>query len=366
MILLILIVTCAVGFILFKPAFLETPQDTKSILPSGTRISVIIPARNEEKNLPLLLNSLKEQTLLPDEIIVIDDFSTDRTAGIAMEHGVSLIRNTSLPEGWTGKTWAVWQGYLQSTGDVLVFLDADVRLAPQALRSLVYSMEKSASVISVVPYHRTEKFYERFSLLPCLLGVFAFASPFERENVEKGLYGACIVTKREDYEKINGHNSISGELLDDLSLGRKFTQAGIRITNFIGGKLVWFRMYPGGLRSEIQGFGKGAVLSTATLHPATAFCIAIWLIGLLATEILTPIFLVTGHPWGIYGAVGYLLYTVQIIWFNRSTGRYGMFIPLIHILSSGLFIYIMLYSVYFVTFRGYVIWKGRKISVKKE
>jgi glycosyltransferase involved in cell wall biosynthesis len=325
---------------------------------------VIIPARDEARNLPYLLESLKRQTRAPEEIIVIDDFSSDGTGDVAAGYGVRVIQNPRLPENWTGKNWALWNGFLQSTGDILVFLDADVRLAPAALERLLAARERCGGAVSVVPYHHTEKAYERLSLVAYLLGVFAFTSPFERKNARKGLYGSCIVVSRKDYEKVNGHKSVSAELLDDLNLGRRFTEAGIPIENYIGGNLVSFRMYPGGIKSELQGFGKGAVMSTASLTPATVLLVAVWLLGLLAAGLGAPLLLIARHPWALPFSAGYILYALQILYFLKSTGRYGLMIPALHFLSSLFFIAVMLYSIYQVVFRGSISWKGRQIKVK--
>ncbi|MDK2806290.1 MAG: 4,4-diaponeurosporenoate glycosyltransferase [Clostridium butyricum] len=348
------------GLILFKNIRLSFENQP---LQRRYKVSVIIPARNEEKNLPYILESLKNQTYMPYEVILVDDFSSDKTFEIAKSYGIKVIRNTEMPEGWTGKTWALWNGYKNSTGDVLAFIDADVRLAPRALEALVKTREKVNGAISVVPYHRTEKFYEKLSLIPCILGIFAFTSPFEKYNPQKGMYGSCIIVSRRDYEKVNGHYSIKGELLDDLNLGEKFTLNGINVQNFIGYNLVTFRMYPYGIKSEIEGFGKGAVLSTSRLETATTILIALWLIGLLAVEIITPF--LAFYKSGLFDLflVFYIIYTLQIIYINNWTGHYGIIVPLFHILSSLLFIYIMFYSLYQVFFLGYVTWKGRKIKI---
>ncbi|WP_434578552.1 glycosyltransferase [Thermoanaerobacterium thermosaccharolyticum] len=348
------------GLILFKNVRLSLENQP---LQRQYKVSVIIPARNEEKNLPYILESLKKQTYLPYEVIVVDDFSSDKTAEIAKSYGVKVLKNTEPPEGWTGKTWALWNGYNHSTGDLLAFIDADVRLAPRALEALIKTRERADGAISVVPYHHTERFYERLALIPCILGIFAFTSPFEKCNPQKGMYGSCIVATREDYEKVNGHYSIRGELLDDLSLGRKFTMNGVNVQNYIGYDLVSFRMYPYGIKSEIQGFGKGAILSTSRLYSVTTVLIAVWLIGLLAVELITPFLIAYNSPLSTLFMIFYIIYTLQIIYINKWTGYYGIIVSLFHILSSLLFIYIMLYSLYQVFFLGYVTWKGRKIRV---
>ncbi|MCK8487105.1 glycosyltransferase [Paenibacillus sp. MBLB2552] len=345
------------GWILFRRVMLP---ERVTPAPRGEKVSVIIPARNEAGNLPQLLGSLQKQTYPPYEIIVVDDFSEDETYDIAASYGVKVIRNEALPPGWTGKTWAVWNGYRQSTGDMIAFLDADIRLAPRALESLLRARAEAGGVISAVPFHVTEKFYERLALITNVLGVFAFTSPFERNSPNKGLYGSCIVTTRRDYDAIQGHDSIRSELLDDLNLGAKFRAAGISVSNFLGGGLVSFRMYPNGIRSELEGFGKGAVLSTAKLRPATTLLVAAWLIGLIASE--GALFL-WHTSWAYPLLFGYLLYAAQLYFLVRYVGKFGLFMPLLHVLSTLFFLVVLLYSAYQVAFRGSVTWKGRDVQV---
>ncbi|MBB6637705.1 glycosyltransferase [Cohnella thailandensis] len=362
MVLMVLIaLACASGFVLFRRNTVpvrSSPLPKSSV--AGSALSVIIPARNEELNLPHLLSSLRQQTRKPDQIIVIDDFSADRTRAIAESYGVVVVDNPPLPEGWTGKNWAVWNGYRIATGDYLLFLDADVRLAPDAVQSLLAAQAERGGVLSVVPFHHTEKGYERLALLINILGIFAFTSPFERSNSRQGLYGSCILASRSDYVKAKGHEAVRSELLDDLTLGGRFKQAGVRVSNFIGAGLVSFRMYPGGIRSAIQGWGKGAVLSTAMLKLRTTLLVAVWLLGLLAVE-AAPFLLHLSWSWPL--RVGYAIYTLQILYFVRYTGRFGFAVPILHLLSSAFFLFIMLYSLFRVLFVGNVAWKGRNIEI---
>ncbi len=321
---------------------------------------MIIPARNEEQNLPALFESLATQTLRPDETILVDDHSIDATSAIGEKCGVQVYRAPDLPQGWTGKNWALWNGYLHSDGDILVFLDADVRLAPRAVESLVFEQRRQGGVISVVPYHQTEKFYEKFAMVFNVLGIFAFGSPFEQRSTKKGVYGACVVVSRKDYEAIGGHESVRSEMLDDLNLGARFQNAGIRVTNYIGRGLVSFRMYSGGLRSEVEGFSKGAILSAASLHGVTLFFVVLWIIGLLVSQ-LSLLFVHSG-PYPLLLA-SYVLYALQFVYFNRNAGRFGLLHPLCHFLSTVFFLVVVGYSLYQAVFRKRVIWKGRYIHV---
>ncbi|WP_152394509.1 glycosyltransferase [Paenibacillus guangzhouensis] len=358
-IVLLMVAGCLCGLLLFR----------KNIVPPAYepyrgpyKLSVIIPARNEACNLPYLLDSLMSQTTAPYEIIVVDDFSDDGTREIAERYtGVKVIAGTPLPDGWTGKSWAVWNGYLHATGDMFVFLDADIRMAPHALGSLMKARDRSQGVISVVPFHHTEKFYEKLALVMNMLGIFTFTSIFERQNPKQGLYGSCILALREDYEKIKGHESVKSEVLDDLLIGSKFVEAGIPVTNFIGYDMVSFRMYPQGIRSQIEGFSKGAILSTSTLSPWTIVPIAIWVIGLLVSG-AAWVFINTSWAWPLL--TGYILYMAQIFYFIRYVGVFGFLVPVVHVLASLFFVFIMLYSMFQVVVRGEVRWKGRLVQVR--
>ncbi len=366
-IVLIYFLLCMTGFVLFANLQLDHTEG-KTLdarhrgAPEGKRrISVIIPARDEEKSLPNLLRSLKEQTLQPDEIIVVDDFSSDRTREIAEEYPVRIVSNPPLPEGWTGKNWTVWNGYLHSTGEILIFLDADIRLAPNALHSLVATRERCGGAISVIPYHQMEKFYERLSMVLNILGLLSFTSPFERKSNTQGLYGSCIVAVRSDYRKINGHSSVRSEIMDDLSLGKRFSESGIPVNNFLGTDQVSYRMYPGGLRSEIEGFGKSAVSGMKAMRHSTICLVAMWVVGFVTIEILTPFVLILNHSLARWFLISYLIYTVQIFYFVKYTGNYKVFIPVFHGLSSLFMVYIMLYSHYRLKIVGSIPWKGRQV-----
>ncbi|MHA6482210.1 glycosyltransferase [Paenibacillus sp. strain BS8-2] len=353
----LLAAACVAGFLLFRR---NTVAPGPESFAAAGKVSIIIPARNEESNLPYLLGSLQLQSIQGLDIIVVDDQSEDGTQAIAKSFGVRVIESQPLPVGWTGKNWAVTSGFAAADGDILVFLDADVRLAQDALLSLLAARERRGGVLSVVPFHHTERWYERLALIPNLLGLFAFTSPMERSNPAQGLYGACIVTTREDYVKSGGHEGVKGELLDDLNLGAKFREAGISVHNYIGYGLVSFRMYPGGIRSEVEGFSKGAVLSTGKLSRWTTLFVAIWLVGLIAAESF-PFFL--GTDWAAPLVAAYVMYTVQIYYFVRYTGWFGRWLPAFHLISMLFFLYVMAYSGFQVAVYGRVAWKGRQVKV---
>lgn len=158
-------------FFLFRLRVLAAPAHT-SAQPSCSMpsLSVIIPARNEEKHIDLVIQSILAQDYPEVEIIVVDDGSTDGTGGIARRNGVKVIR-LSDDEEWTGKSRACYEGYLHSKGKLLLFLDADVRLEPGALKSLVEVYEKQGGIVSVQPYLLAGSLSEKMSLFFIWLGL---------------------------------------------------------------------------------------------------------------------------------------------------------------------------------------------------
>ncbi|PHJ13981.1 glycosyl transferase, partial [Fervidobacterium sp. SC_NGM5_G05] len=152
-----------ISFIYFffsKRRYLDA-EEIKSVENSqenGFSISVIIPARNEESNIGKILSLLNLQTVKPYEVIVVDDNSIDRTAKIvkAFQNDNESIKLISLkeepPEGWVGKSWAIWNGYKHSSGNILIFMDADVEPGEKTLEALVSNYRRYGGLISVWPY----------------------------------------------------------------------------------------------------------------------------------------------------------------------------------------------------------------------
>ena len=139
--LLTLVLVGHVGLILWNLRVVVRPKPRD--LDPEPRVSILVPARNEEGEIGDCLRSLLHQTHGDVEIVVLDDRSTDRTAAIVRAVGgdrVRLIGGEELPEGWTGKNWACHQLAQAATGDVLCFVDADTHLAPDAVASVVSTL----------------------------------------------------------------------------------------------------------------------------------------------------------------------------------------------------------------------------------
>jgi len=139
-------------------------------------MSIVIPARNEETNIPNLLRSLKGQIKAGDEILVVDDHSEDNTAAIAEREGATVLKSKEMPPGWTGKTWACYQGAQEATGKLLLFLDADTLVEDGGLYQIASCHEKLDGVLSIQPYHKMFRLYEQLSAFFNLILMAAMGS----------------------------------------------------------------------------------------------------------------------------------------------------------------------------------------------
>jgi Glycosyltransferases, probably involved in cell wall biogenesis len=159
-------------FLFTKPVFLQKKAKKQNLF-----LSIIIPARNEAHNLPNLLNSLKKQTYKNYEVIVVDDQSKDNTAQVARSLGAKVIEIKDKPKDFLGKPFACYTGYKKAKGEILLFVDADVRFdSPCALEKIVGELEDFEGVISVWPYHNIVHFYENFSAIYAIISSMASRS----------------------------------------------------------------------------------------------------------------------------------------------------------------------------------------------
>ncbi len=348
-----------VGLLLFWRVRTLTPNEQTDVkLPAA---SIIIPARNEEKNLEKLLKTLKDQCGNDDEVIIVDDDSSDRTSQIASDFGYSAVRLIGRPpEGWVGKSWACWNGYLKSNRDLLVFLDADVELSPSAISAFKEKYLKSGGLFSVQPYHRMERPYEKLSLFFNLVVIASIGSFSLWKSRSMGSFGPCLVCSKKDYEEVGGHEMIRNHVLDDIHLARLFMKNGLPVTNNLGGSLVRFRMYPDGLRSVLLGWGKNIASGAGKTSLFLLLLAVLWIAGVFSASLYLPFLRETAL---IIGFTAYFAYVLQIWSVSRKLGNFGFVVSALYPLFLLFFFAVFLYSsIRTFLFRS-VIWKGRKINV---
>ncbi|NMC26794.1 MAG: glycosyltransferase [Syntrophomonadaceae bacterium] len=332
-------------------------------------VSVIIPARNEALRLPLLLESLCQQEFQPEEIIVVDDQSTDSTAQIATAAGVQVISVTELEDGWIGKSKACWSGARLSAGEWLLFLDADTRLVnPFSLRRLLINFETlgGRGSLSVQPYHTVVRFYESLSAvfnIIVMAGMNVF-TPWGTRVPSAGLFGPCMLCRRDDYFRVGGHEAIRGDVMEDLSLGQAFRKGGLPVHCLGGREVISFRMYPDGLAQLIEGWTKNFGTAASSTHPLIFAMIIAWISGGFSTlTLLLYGIRDSSLLWISAGILAYMFYALQLLWLARKVGNFHPMLFTVFPVLLGFFTLIFLKSFYQTKVLRTVSWRGRQVKV---
>ena len=369
----LLLARWAVGWYLGarNPMLTKSPTTEVSVHPSWQReirLSVIVPARNEEAALVTLLASVATQTRAATEVIVIDDASSDDTASVARAAGVTVLQFGDPPAGWLGKPWACWQGAQDASGDVLVFVDADTVMAPTFLEDLTDRVLERPGLVSIVPFHTTCHAYEQASGLFNLVALMGVGvSSVRRKARATGAFGPCIAMRREDYERIDGHRGLRGEVLDDIVLARNAAAAGIEVRNYVGGASFQYRMYPNGLRQLIEGWSKNIVGGATSTPWLRLLAIAAWVSGLIeagwrfSAGLVGVVF--GGAPPNTWDIVVYLLFALQLLVLLRRVGSFKV-AALVHPIATMMFLVIFVRSAV-MSIRGEVTWKDRTIQLPR-
>jgi len=240
------------------------PLPNERTLPA--RVSVIIPARNEERNIGRCLAGLAAQPLPGVDVIVLDDNSTDGTGKIARSFGdqlpgLQVLRGEPLPSGWAGKCWACWRAAEQSTGEWILFLDADTAPQPGLIAALLeYAVTHKCDMVTALPYIELGSFWERV-LMPPFVGLIQAVIPVDKVNDPQSPHalanGQCILVRRDVYFAVDGHRAVRDSVLEDVRLAQTIKGAGYRIAVVAGPDLLHVRMYTNGAEVA-EGLHKNA------------------------------------------------------------------------------------------------------------
>jgi glycosyltransferase involved in cell wall biosynthesis len=336
-------------------------------------VSIIVPARNEEKHIGACLESLLASAYPRFEILVVDDRSTDDTARIVKrlaqrDRRVRLVPGADLPPGWYGKPWACWQGFEESQGTVLLFTDADTRHGPKLLPHAVAVLERErVDLVTVMPRQVMRGFWERAvqPLFFLMLGLrFGSASRINRNRNPRHAIanGQFILVTRESYEWVGGHRKVAGTVIDDVMMAVEYLKAGRRHFAAQAVEDMTTRMYDS-LGGIVEGWSKNvyrAVLETTQSETAAQMAMLL-LLGLPLLFLVPAVALGAGaaleHPALLgFGGASYLgasaLHGVVL----RVSGEptlFGVFHPLGALVQA----YILLRGAVRGTRR--VEWKGR-------
>jgi len=218
----------------------------------NNNLSILIPARNEEKNIENCINSVLKTNKNYTEILVYDDHSTDSTAEVIkkisqLNKKVKIAKTLKLEKGWTGKSFACYQLAKQSSSEWIVFIDADTTVIEDLSQLISYSEENNLSMLSAWPKIEMKSISEKI-FMPLLNFIVFTTCPMliakKRNSDNLGLaHGACILFKKETYMKLGGHNLVKNDLFEDTRLARIFRQKGEKTYCVNGSKIISVKMY---------------------------------------------------------------------------------------------------------------------------
>lgn len=338
---------------------------------TGARPSVVIPARNEAASLPVLLASLEAQVPPPLEVVVVDDGSDDATVAVAEAAGARVVPAGDVPAGWLGKPWACQRGVAETTGEHLVFLDADTWLAPDGLARLVTAQAaQPEGLLSVQPYHLVRRPHEQLSALANIVPVLAsgMALPWARSTTVA--FGPCMTTTRPALASVGGWAATSGSITEDLALAQAFRADGRTVRCLGGGRTVRFRMYPDGLASLVEGWTKN--LAVGARHASVPLVVAAvaWVASLAA---------VAAHGLGVIGgwltggpaptvalAVVWSLVSLQVWWMLRRLGSFHPWTAVAFPVPLAAFVGLFVRSSWLQLLGRSVMWRGRQVPTRRD
>jgi hypothetical protein len=332
--------------------------------PVAERVCVLLPVRDEAHRVGPCVRSLTTQTGVRDlEILVLDDSSSDGTADLVKamtedDHRVRVLTGGPLPNGWWGKPWACQQLADAATGSVLVFVDADVVLAPHAVASAV-TLLRWTGLDLVSPYPRQVAGTVSERLVQPLLAwsILSFLPLRAAERSARpslsAANGQFLVVDRAAYVRAGGHAAVRADLLEDIALLRSVKRAGGRGVAADGTMLASCRMYDGW--PELRaGYAKS--LWSAFGTPAGALAVAA-LLGV--TYVVPPVAVLFGSRVGL---AGYLAGVTGRAMVARRVGARVLPDVLTHPVSVGVSLWLLADSIRGRR-RGQLIVKGRRLTV---
>jgi glycosyltransferase involved in cell wall biosynthesis len=206
-------------------------------------VSIILPSRNEEKYIEKCLDSMLKQDYPNFEIIAINDSSTDKTEELIKRYSNSSSKTATCkiiyvdagpkPEGWTGKNWACYQGYLQSSGDLFLFTDADTTYNSSTISlAVTHLLSEKLDSITAIPKLLANDFLTKITL-PILWTLSLARLPALKANNPKSkvgyFFGSFFIITRKAYETVGTHKSVKEEIIEDGELGRKVKEQGFSL-----------------------------------------------------------------------------------------------------------------------------------------
>ncbi len=357
------IIAIIIGFIVSFFLFSKFPLLNKnSCKKKDYKISIIIPSRNEENNIDNILNDLEKQTYNIHEIICVDDNSQDNTADVIKKHNVKYLLVDNLKDDWKGKPWACQNGANIASGDILLFIDSDVRFSSTAVESLVSKYEKSNNPLSVQPYHVVNKFYEYFSYFFNLIQICATSLSIYKQEKYVGFYGPVFMIDKKLFLDNGGYEPVKDRVVEDLHLGKYYNSLSINVDLELGGDEIKFKMYPKGFFQLLEGWSKNFSQASVSIDLKLFLMVFFWVSYLSALPIEIRNSIVLNNYFSLI--VEIIIYIITVIKLRKDTRKIGSFpfvISLLFPFYLVAFVVIFFYSLFKTYFFKSTTWKGRKL-----
>jgi glycosyltransferase involved in cell wall biosynthesis len=359
------IVDAALGM----PSVVDISQpewDRNPVASTGNpRVSIIVPARNEENDIQQSLARLLALDYDNYEVIAVNDRSTDRTGeimeGVAAcgQGRLRVIHHCELPAGWLGKTHAMWTATNQAKGDWLLFTDADVLFKPDSVRrALTYAEAERADHVVLFPQMIMKRPGE-YMMIAFFQTMFVFghrpwkvADPKSRDHMGVGAFN---LIRRDVYEAVGTYEALRMEVLDDMKLGKVVKNAGFAQRNVFGGDLISIR-WAQGARGVVDNLTKNFFAVLSFQWPRTV----ISAFGLAFLNLMPFLGLWLAHGWE---RVPYAIaLTSMFMIYLGMSWRSGVpvYYFLLHPVSTALFIYTLLKSMFHALWNDGIIWRGTR------
>jgi chlorobactene glucosyltransferase len=349
-------------------------DEDPTVPPAAPMVSVIVPARNEARNIERCVRSILATAYEPVEVIVVDDHSTDGTGDLARTAGfgdarLRVIVPPPLPPEWFGKQWACHTASLEARGELLLFTDADTWHAPDLIARMVRARATgNFAMLSTAGWQEMDTFWERVVLpIPFFFLALRFGGTDAAERTRNPrnaiANGQCFMVTRSAYDAAGGHVAVRDNVAEDLRIAQTFVAAGHRIAIRLGIHQLRTRMYTS-LAEVIGGWAKNVYAGGRYMLPSWPFVSLLYACALVLVPLLmqAPLVALLAAWWGWapewVGQAGAIALLAQTLW---ATAAFALLrLPLWYGLSHPLGSVMMAWIGAVAASRGNrVRWKGR-------
>jgi len=331
-------------------------------------VSIIVPTYNEERNIAICLQSLKNLNYTNYEIIVSDGGSTDKTIDIAESMVCKIVVDETVPDGWVGKNWGCHLGYLHAKGEYLLFVDADTEHTPDSLKHFMkIALERNTALLSVFPFQRLQRWWEGINPAFYFASFLTYGGRNSVNNPDKSnsytASGQYMFFKRKDYEAIGGHEAIKGSIVEDLALARVVKKKLKRLFFIDGTKLVFTRMYPESAMQCWEGWKKCTYPGTKLVQPKRINGALLWFLwGIFAPVAIGLTAVYTKWYFLLIAVLLYVICIITVFIFWNQKGNHllvtYLFLPLVDIA----FCVVLAASAIELTISKKTTWRGREYT----